>query len=104
MISLKLTERINDLCNVIKYNRSRFPDFAELYLFGSFLTKNYPNDIDILVVIDDSDYGIINQIDKLMELIESVSDYPADVTTLTRTEINEIEFLDRLNKNYIKVI
>lgn len=104
MISSKLTERINELCNVIKKNRSIFPDYVEIYVFGSFLTKDYPNDIDILVIYDDFDHGVTERLDKLMRLVESVSNYPADVTALTRDEIKEIKFLDRLNQNFIKVI
>lgn len=104
MISLKLEERINELCNEIKNNQSSFSSCAEVYLFGSFLTKAHPNDIDILVVYDDFDCGVINQLDKLTRLVESVSDYPADVTALTRAEVKGTKFLDRLNKNYIKVI
>lgn len=104
MISLKLTERINELCNAIKNKQSSFPNCVEVYLFGSFLTKNYPNDIDVLIVYNDFNYGVIDQLDKLMGYIESVSNYPADVTALTVSEMKETKFLERLNKNYIRII
>lgn len=104
MISLEKIAKINELCDVIKNNQKQFPNCVEVYLFGSFLIKDNPNDIDVLVIYDDTYCGVINQIDKLIVLIESVSDCSVDMTALTRTELNEIEFLDRLNKKYIKVI
>lgn len=105
MILLKQLEKINELRDEIKNNQNMFPSCVEIYLFGSFLKKNNPNDIDMLVIYDDFDCGVvINQIDKLVELIESVSDCPVDMTALTRAEMKEIAFLNRLNKNYIKVI
>lgn len=104
MISLKQIEKINELCDEIKNNQNKFPNCLEVYLFGSFLIRNNPNDIDVLVIYDDSDCGVINQMDKLIGLIENVSDCPADMTALTGAEMKRIAFLDRLNKNYIKVI
>jgi len=81
-----------------------FPNCVEVYLFGSFLAKNNPNDIDVLVVYDDSDCGVIDQLDKLMGFIESVSNHPADMTALTRSEMKETKFLERLNEKYIKIV
>ena len=68
------------------------------------MIKNNPNDIDVLVIYEDFDGGVIDQINKLIGLIECVSGCPADMTALTGAEMKEIAFLDRLNKNYIKVI
>lgn len=73
-------------------------------MFGSFLAKNNPNDIDVLVVYDDSDCGVIDQLDKLMGFIESVSNHPSDMKALTRSEMKETKFLERLNEKYIKII
>ena len=104
MISLKTKEKINELSNAIKKSQRDFPNCVEVYLFGSFLAKNNPNDIDVLVVYDDSDCGVIDQLDKLMGFIESVSNHPADMTALTRSEMKETKFLERLNEKYIKIV
>ena len=104
MISLKTKEKINERSNAIRKNQREFPNCVEVYLFGSFLAKNNPNDIDVLVVYDDSDCGVIDQLDKLMGFIESVSNHPADMTALTRSEMKETKFLERLNEKYIKIV
>ena len=104
MISLKQVERINILCNEIKTNRFRFPNCVEVYLFGSFLTNNYPNDIDVLVIYDDSECCVTQQLNSLMELIENIAVYPVDMTALTVAEKRETAFLEKLNLKYLRIV
>lgn len=104
MISLKQTEKISELCNEIKKNRNGFPNCREVYLFGSFLAKNNPNDIDVLVVYNDSECDVTVQLDSLEKLIENISFYPVDMTALSADEMNETFFLERLNFKYLRII
>jgi len=103
MISLEQVERINELCNEIKNNRFSFPNCVEVYLFGSFLTKNCPNDIDVLVVYDDSECDVTQQLNSLMGLIESITFCPVDMTALSVAEKRETAFLEKLKLKYLRI-
>ncbi len=104
MILLKQIEKISELCNEIKNNLTSFPNCREVYLFGSFLTKNDPNDIDILVIYDDSECSIAMQLNDLEKLVENISSYPVDMTALSVDEKKETLFLDKLNFKYLRIV
>ncbi len=104
MILLKRTVKIRELCDEIKKKQSSFPNCREVYLFGSFLTKNNPNDIDVLVVYDDSECDVTVQLDGIEKLIENISLYPVDMTALSVDEMNETFFLEKINFKYIRII
>ncbi len=53
--------------SILKKNISLFNNFKEVYLFGSALYKESPNDIDLLLIFDDSK-GI--KIDRLILIKE----------------------------------
>lgn len=98
-----ITERINEVCNEVKNVGDKYPNCNEVYLFGSFLYKEFPNDIDILVVYDDSECDINTQLDMLSTQIETVSNLPVDMTALSKGEMKEISFLNRVYPRYIRV-
>ena len=104
MNSLELTDRINKICDAVKSETKRYPNCVEVYLFGSFIRKLNPNDIDVLIVYDELEGDVNYQIDDLSLLIENVSKYPVDVTALSKKELKETFFLDRLNNKYLRII
>lgn len=104
MVLLDFSERVNKICNAVKVNSSMYPNCKAVFLFGSFLRQKFPNDIDLLIVYDDSDCNINYQIDELSLLVESVSMYSVDVTALSENELKETSFLERLNNNFIKIL
>ena len=104
MIIMILLKRINDVSDEIKRGSNKYPNCTEVYLFGSFLKKDIPNDIDILVVYDDSECDINTQLNTLSTLVETVSNLPVDMTALSKEEIKETSFLNRIYPNYIRII
>ena len=81
-----------------KRGRNKYPNCNEVYLFGSFLYKEVSNDIDILVVYEDSECDINTQLDMLSTIVETVSNLPVDMTALSKGEMKEISFLNSLLK------
>ncbi len=103
MNSLQFTEIIKEICDVLKLNSLKYPNCIAVYLFGSFFRGKNPNDIDVLIVYDNSECDINYQIDGVVLLIEDISKYPVDVTALTENELKETSFLERLSDNYLRV-
>lgn len=98
------TEKIKEVSDLIKKERNQYPDCKAIYLFGSFLRKEHFNDIDVLVIYDDSKGNINNQIDKLVLLMEKAFNYPIDMTALSEKEAEETSFLDKLNNNFLRIM
>ena len=104
MILLKRTERIKEISDEIKKNCDKYPNCNKVYLFGSVLYKDIPNDIDILVIYDDSNCDINIQLNMLSATVETVSNIPIDMTALSEEEMKEIHFLKRVYPNYVRII
>ncbi len=102
---LEKMQKVDDLINVIKANCKDYPSILELYLFGSYnLNVSFPNDVDILVVYMNDARDIRNELDKLEGLIYLVTGLNADITPLSKNEMTELKFLNRLNNNYLKIL
>lgn len=104
MVLSNTIKRVNKVCDEIKRGRNKYPNCNEVYLFGSFLYKEVSNDIDILVVYEDSECDINTQLDMLSTIVETVSNLPVDMTALSKGEMKEISFLNRVYPRYIRVI
>ncbi len=67
------------------------------YIFGSALTVNYPNDIDILVLYDN-----IKQLENFKEYVKTVSKiYPIHLIYLTFAEEKELNFIQEQNAEQV---
>jgi predicted nucleotidyltransferase len=71
---------------------------VKFYLFGSFLKSNKPNDIDILILYDnslDSNLSIVLGLKKVLkEKAESIFSIPLDITLLSYMENDEVNFIE----------
>lgn len=61
----------------------------DVYIFGSALHQNLPNDIDILIV-----YSIPDELPVIRELILKISlEYPLDIYYMNHKEASELDFI-----------
>jgi hypothetical protein len=68
---------------------SKLPNGAEIYVFGSSLWRQHPNDVDVLVVYDPTICPPENAHSSVAESIRSLADAlgrPIHMTLLTRQE------------------
>ena len=87
------------ICNI-----ELFSSFDNIYLFGSVLqTEKIPNDIDILLTYSAYSEQIINDINILQDMFNNKSKLPVHLTTLSLAEAQEINFLEKLNSNFLKI-
>lgn len=89
--------------NIIEKNHI-FSFFAQTYLFGSILTSEIPNDVDILLVYWEFSEKIFMEKQKIRLFINQLLavDIPIDFTTLSNKELLETKFLIRIS-HYLAV-
>lgn len=78
---------------------------VQFYLFGSILKDNCrPNDIDILILYDDSSISnfdsVINLRKTLEERLMRIINLPIDITLLSYKENTEISFVSSENAEF----
>lgn len=89
---------------LFKSSLSKYNSLNEVYIFGSFLkSTNTPNDIDILIIYDDLNSNFKNDILNMRSDIYSITGLVPDITAMSLIENKEINFLIRLNNNYLKI-
>jgi len=79
---------------------------GDVYLFGSILNSRSPNDIDILVVIDEDIVPPAEAYKLSMPLskaIEKQADLKLDLTILTRAELDRSQFVALVNALLIRI-
>ena len=81
-----------------------FRFYSKVFLFGSSLTVPHPNDIDILLVYEDTDLTRVStEKNRTAELLRlSLGDYVLDFTTLSQTEFEQTGFLFEVLHSKIK--
>ncbi|PHZ60387.1 hypothetical protein CRG86_004650 [Photobacterium leiognathi] len=61
-----------------------------IYIFGSALYSNFPNDIDVLIV-----YSDLNELPTIKHQLFQISlEYPLDIYYMTPEEVNELDFIN----------
>lgn len=103
MVSLTQSKRVSTVCDAIRSKDIGF-EITEVYLFGSFISREYPNDIDILIVYRNSASNINTVIDELAIELETITNLPVDFTLLSENEMAETLFLNKLSTNYLRII
>ena len=81
-----------------------FGFFDEVFLFGSSLCVDVSNDIDILLVYESTSLKQVNM-EKLRAeqvLVEKFADAILDITTLSKSELRQTDFLARVSHRKIK--
>lgn len=82
-----------------------FSFFNEVYLFGSSLNSNkYPNDIDLLLIYEEYSHKVLDEKEKISENLENLFKKHIDLTILSKTELYETKFLERLNTPYRRIL
>ncbi len=97
------SEIIKKIKVVIEKNTDLFMDFEEVYIFGSVVSeKEFPNDIDLLLIYDDYKTDMSNEIKSIQLQVEKNINIQVDLTVLSKAEIDETCFLSRLQYKYIR--
>ena len=81
-----------------------FAIFDQVAVFGSALRSDAPNDIDILLVYDNATPEQVNCAKNGLEeiLAYEFPDYVLDFTTLSRSELQQTDFLAKVPHQKIK--
>ena len=87
----------------LKININLFTDFDEVYIFGSLIKqKEYIIDIDILLIYSPSANYINGIVKSINKELSKTFDVPFDFTVLTKNELNDTDFLNKIN-DYVKI-
>ena len=95
-----LQENYNNLLRILEENKNLLIVFSKLYVFGSFLTINHPDDVDLLFIYKKYNKALSKNAKIILSQIEKKLKFTADITILSSNELKEVEFLNRLNNNY----
>ena len=81
-----------------------FGFFDQVFLFGSSLAADAPNDIDILLVYEgvSPELAHFEKERILRELADILVDYSLDFTTLSKSELRQTEFLTKVPRRQLK--
>lgn len=81
-----------------------FGFFAQVFLFGSALCADNPNDIDILLVYEEANLEQVNIEKKRIErvLASKLPNYALDFTVLSKSELEQTNFLMKVPHRKIK--
>lgn len=90
------------IVELIRRNSVLFSAFTNVYLFGSVLSgKCIPNDLDILLVYEGDATKVLERVSDIKKIFEKEIGLTVDMTALSREEVIETDFLERIN--YLKV-
>lgn len=104
MRSLSNSEILNQIKVVIEKKADLFMNFEEVYIFGSVVSsRRFPNDIDMLLIYDEYKKDMLNEIETVRLQVEEKINIQADLTVLSKAEIDETCFLSRLQYKFIRV-
>lgn len=93
-----------DLLRRVSEKIETFDFFDEVYLFGSILCSDIPNDVDVLLVYEDWKLPQIHREKKEVAKVLSnlFDDLPLDFTTLSYSELEETNFLEKVMYRRLK--
>lgn len=100
----KLSKLNNNIIIQVEKNITPFSSFKHVFLFGSALKLNNTfNDIDILIIYHQYSKELHDDLILFSRRIENSTGQLVDITALSSEELKEINFLDKLNYNYLKL-
>lgn len=92
-----------DISKHIRQNIYLFSLFENVYLFGSILDDSkFSNDIDLLLIYSSYSNRILDDLNQISSVLETMYRLPVDFTVLSIEEEKDIEFLRRIYPKYIK--
>lgn len=93
-----------DISKHIRQNIYLFSLFENVYLFGSILDDSkFSNDIDLLLIYSSYSNRILDDLNQISSVLETMYSLPVDFTVLSIEEEKDIEFLRRIYPKYIKL-
>lgn len=96
---------MNPIVEVLQNSHEVFDGFMEVYLFGSALSSESPNDIDLVLVyrIKDEESATGRKAELTERLGQVFPDLPIDLTILSEEELAGTRFLDAVCSRRIVV-
>ena len=96
---------MNDIEKTLLKNKKIFDFFSEVYLFGSSLSGSKEfNDIDLLLIYEVYSKEVIYNKNVIASYLNEIFNIHIDITALSKNELQETQFLKKLNKVYKKII
>ena len=95
-------KKVNAIVNILLDNINLFDCFNHVYLFGSAIKSNSPNDIDLLLVYNELSDVIISSMHSIRNTIEEKYSLFPDLTVLSYKELSSTIFLNKIS-TYIKI-
>lgn len=93
-----------DISKHIRQNIYLFSLFENVYLFGSILDDSkFSTDIDLLLIYSSYSNRILDDLNQISSVLETMYRFPVDFTVLSIEEEKDIEFLRRIYPKYIKL-
>lgn len=93
-----------DISKHIRQNIYLFSLFENVYLFGSILDDSkFSNDIDLLLIYSSYSNRILDDLNQISSVLETMYRLPVDFTVLSIEEEKDIEFLRKIYPKYIKL-
>lgn len=102
-ISITFENKVS-IINKIFHHITLFHSFEKIYLFGSILNrKKIPNDIDLLLIYDVFSSNILVELDEIESIFVDKYGFKFDLIVLSKVELKETNFIERLNSKYLKL-
>ena len=99
-----LTNLDRDIPKLVSEHIDLFDSFENVYLFGSILDDSkFSNDIDLLLIYSSYSNRILDDLNQISSVLETMYRLPVDFTVLSIEEEKDIEFLRRIYPKYIKL-
>ena len=88
---------VNPTIDVLIKNIQLFELFTQVYLFGSVAqNKEFPNDIDLLLVYDKYSSEIQSEKDYIYSFLKKILNLHVDLTILSQEELFETKLLVKI--------
>lgn len=88
---------MNSTIDTLIKNIQLFQLFTEVYLFGSVIqNKEFPNDIDLLLVYDKYSSEIQSEKDYIYSFLKKILNLHVDLVVLSENELLETKILQKI--------
>lgn len=96
-------KELKNICNNTKKLVLSFPDFKQVYLFGSTLYTTNNHDIDILIIYMKYSNSLKNALQSFSKQLTEITGKMIDITALSIEEEKEVAFLKKIEPHYLRI-